>query len=52
MNEYVIHPPSERSDARGLGNTVPNALPGLSQSDWERIENNGIRRMNILPNGN
>ena len=25
---------SERSDARGLGNTVPNAPPGPSRSDW------------------
>ena len=23
-----------RSDARGLGNTVPNAPQGLSRSDW------------------
>ena len=25
---------TERSDARGLGSTLPSAPPGLSRSDW------------------
>ena len=33
MTDILINN-QERSDARGLGNTVPSAPPGLSRSDW------------------